>query len=283
LTATSPRLERALDDFLFAPTNSRQVGRFRLLFAAMLAWAFWYRPGMEPRTPWPDHAIVEWSFANIFLTPAYAVAVLLVIALFAAGIQARPTGLLLVAMLLPLAFLDRGQQSRQVLLVALIAFSFLRSDAALSLRSRRGAFAATAGPAWPIRLMQLQLSMIYLVNAMAKSTGAYLGGDVLIGMARMRSNIHVDLSDGYLTLGPLAIPVPLAAMASVATEYFLAVAFWIPGLRLVATVVGIAFHGFLTWMMSIFMLDWVTIFLYLVFLMPLIGAPGQEPDAPARR
>ena len=274
LLATEPAGASRVARFLFAPTDARVVGVLRILLAAMLAWAFWSL-GLRLNWPWRPVPGMEALYARVFLTPWYAALVLGMLALFGVGVRPRVTGLILVVMLLPLAFLSRGQQSRQVLLFALLAFSMLRSDGQLSLRAwRSGITSPTAGPMWPIRLMQLQLSLVYFVNAVAKSTPAYASGEVLVGMARMRPNIHVDLADGYLRLGAIALPVGLAAVSSIVIEYFLALGFWIPRLRYLTAAVGVGFHLLLMWMMTIFMLDIASMFLYLVFLLPL-AAPQR--------
>jgi hypothetical protein len=121
---------------------------------------------------------------------------------------------------------------------------------------------------WPICLIQLQLSVVYGINALMKTTPAYLSGEVLIGMSQMLPNFLVDLSDSYLHVGPLAIPVALAAVASAATEYFLALGFWFPCLRVATAVVGVLFHLILKMIVRIGLLDWASMFLYLAFLLP---------------
>lgn len=85
----------------------------------------------------------------------------------------------------------------------------------------------------------------------------------------MRPNFHIHLTEGYLHMGPLAIPVALAAVCSVVIEYFLAIGFWVPQIRILVAAVGVGFHLLLMWMMDIFMLDIVSMFLYLAFLLPL--------------
>jgi hypothetical protein len=272
----------AVQRWLFAPTDARMVALLRILLAGILAWAFW-SSGLELNWPWPRFRGLEGMYERVFLTRGYAMSVLALLALFAAGVRPRVTGLMLVAMLLPLAFLSRGQQSRQVLIFALLAFVMLRSDAAMSVRTWiGGATHSSAGPMWPIRLMQVQLSLVYLVNAIAKSSPAYLSGEVLVGMARMRPNIAVDLSDGYLHLGPIMMPVALAAVGSAIVEYYLAIGFWIPRLRFVTAAVGVGFHLLLMWMMDIFMLDIACMFLYLVFLLPLVCRTGATSGLSSR-
>lgn len=258
------RIER----FLFSPTDARTAAVFRVALAAMLAWAFW---SVGARAGFPVIRVggATQLYDQVFVTRWYALLTLAVAGLFGAGVRPRLTGLLLFALLLPLASLTRGQQSRQVLLFVLLAFSVLRSDARRSARTLLGGEPlASAGPIWPVRLIQIQLSLVYLINAIAKTTPQYLSGDVLIGMAQMRPNFLVDLSDGYQHVGPIAVPVAAAAVASVVIEYALAIGFWFPRLRWPTAVLGVAFHLGLQQIVSIFMLDYASMFLYLAFLLP---------------
>lgn len=279
---SSRALERA-DAFFFAPADGRSAAMLRIALAAMLAFAFWSAGGLlRPMPPLSKLPAAPWLFEHVFLTQGYAMLALGLIALFGAGCRPRASGLLLVVMLAPLTSLSRGQQSRQVLLLALLAFSMLRSDAQWSLRTWLGGTPrASAGPMWPIRLMQAQLTIVYAINALAKSTPQYLGGDLLVGMSRMRPNFLVNLSDGYLHVGALAVPAAWAAIASVVVEAFLAFAFWFPRLRWPAAVIGVVFHLGLQQIVKIFMLDYASMFLYMPFLLswrtrvPEEGSDGQ--------
>lgn len=260
---SSGRIER----FLFAPADARSAAVLRMLLAAMIAYGFW-SVGMTALSPLGEIAGAAQWYRDLFLTPGYSIAIVALALLFGVGLAPRMTGLVLVVLLIPLASLSRGQQSRQVMLFALLAFSMMRSDARWSLRTAFGGAALPdAGPIWPVRLMQIQLSILYGINVLAKTTPDYLRGDVLVGLSRMRPNFLVDLSDGALHIGPLAVPVALAATASVLVEAFLAIAFWFRRTRWLAAIVGLAFHLALQQIVRIFMLDLVSLFLYLPFLL----------------
>jgi hypothetical protein len=145
----------------------------------------------------------------------------------------------------------------------------VRSDAQHSLRTWLGGSPAlSAGPIWPIRLIQLQLSALYAVNALAKTTPAYLSGDVLVGMSLMLPNMRLDLSDRFQEIGPLALPVWLLASASTVAEWMLALGFWFPRLQVGVALLGVAFHLSARFVITIFALDLASVFLYLAFLLP---------------
>ena len=269
---THPARASPLDGILFTEIDARVAAVFRILLAVMVALAFESR-GMHVSPRLADSPLVVASYADLWLTRWYGLLVLATCVWFAAGWRSRVAGFVLLVMLVPLMNLSRGQQSRQVLWLALAAYSFVRSDAGWSVRAWFGGATATgAGPIWPVRLIQIQLCAIYAVNTIVKIHPAYLSGDVLMAMSMMRSNFNVDMTDGIVEMGPLHLPVMLAAIGTVATEGFLAIAFWFRRLRWLAAVVGLGFHGFLMIVIDIWMLDWVTMFLYLAFLLPWCGS-----------
>ena len=96
------------------------------------------------------------------------------------------------------------------------------------------------------------------------------------------ANFRVDLSSGALQMGMLAVPVASLGTAGALMEYFLATAFWVRRLRWLVAISGILFHFVLTRIVSIFMLDYAAIFLYLAFLLPLIKPASSAPDRNSR-
>lgn len=273
-----------LDRFLFTPVNPRIAALFRVCLAVMIGFAFWPR-GVRLAVPWSQVPGLSAFYQQVFLRRRYWWFTLGVLALYGAGWFPRILGFSLVVLLLPLSLVRPGPQSRQVLLFSLLSFSFLRSDASLIRRENRE---DSPGPMWPVRLIQLQLSVIYGVNALAKSTSEYLSGKALVEMSRELPNFLVDLSDGYFHLGRIGIPVYLAAVASVAVEYFLALGFWSRRLRIITAVTGVLFHLVLMQIVQIFILDMVSMFLYLAFLLPFArpiesGQVGAQPGGAASR
>jgi hypothetical protein len=257
----SPRAER----WLFAPADPQSAALLRIAFAAFVPWCF-AMEGLRLTLPAAARAL-EPLYPALFLTRGWWAAILAACALLALGVRPRASAAALFALCLPLAFVLQGEKSRHVLLVALAAFAFVKSDARLA-PFARGPRRAHAGPLWPIRLIQLDLCVLYGVNALAKAHPAYLRGDVLTGFSITRRNILVDLSDGFLHLGPLALPVWLLAAGTVATEAWLAVGWWLPRMRWPTAALGIAFHTGLRWVVAIHMLGATSVFLYLAFLLP---------------
>lgn len=265
-----------LDRFLFAPADPRAAALFRVALAAMIVFAFWPR-GAGLAGPLRRYAGLSALYEQVFLTGFYWWLLLAALALYAAGRFTRTLGFALVLLLLPLDFLRHGRPSRQVLLFVLLSFSFLRGTRA----GRASGDEQPAGPMWPVRLIQLQLSALYGFNALAKSTPEYLSGDALAAMSQTLPNFLVSMAGGRLHLGPLDLPLWPAAVLSTLVEYFLAVGFWLPRFRIAAAVAGVSFHLLLTQIVRIFLLDWVAMFLYLAFLLPF-DRPAKAPGGDAK-
>lgn len=251
--------------FLFAPANPKCVALFRVLLAMLLAFAFWPR-GLQPASSVVESPLLAELYGHLFLTAPYRLAMFAGIFLFALGWRPRMIGLVLVCLLLPHDFLTRGQQSRQVLLFTL-ALASLPPATPLWRWRELSAGALPAGPIWPLRLIQVQLTLLYGINAWVKSSPEFLNGEVLMALST-QPNFLVDLTSGYLAVGSARVPVWLLAVGTVVIEYWLAIGFWIPRYRWPTAVLGVAFHMTLKFVLRIFMLDYVSMLLYLAFLLP---------------
>ncbi len=274
------RWQDRLDRFLFVPIDGSAAAWFRIAFAIVVPYLFWSGGLPAPAAP----LSIQQLFDDVFLHRGYWSLVLTLCVILAFGWRSRAVGATLAVVLLPLAFVPGSTRSRQVVLVALVAFCFLRSDAVRWPRFSRGRRedVPSAGPAWPIRLIQFQLTLLYGVNAIAKASPAYLSGDVLTGMALALPNFKADVRSGMIELGLIAVPVMAAGIASAMSEGFLAVGFWLGRWKWLAALFGIAFHLSLRFMIDIYKLDVATIFLYLAFLLPLIRPSTKHSDAHER-
>jgi len=253
-------LIESANSFLFALVNMRYVRIFSVLTAFMLVLDFY------PIEPYDQFHNFSWlaPWQGLAITPAYRGILLLLIICFTIGWRGRVTGLSLAALLFPLIFVAYTPTSRQVLVIVLICLALLH-----------GGISSAPLPIWPLRLIQLQLSIVYGVNALAKASPPYLNGDILIAMSMTLHNFLTNLSDGFYHIGPWALPAALAAQASVVIEGALAVGFWFPSLRLLTAVIGILFHFQLKTIVRIGMLDWTCMFLYLTFLLPFTKPRGE--------
>ncbi|MBC8008698.1 MAG: hypothetical protein H7067_01215 [Burkholderiales bacterium] len=257
-----------LAGWLFDPADSRAGTWLRTILGGLLVYAYWPL-GRSHRYEGAlgDGPVWEALYADVFLTPGYRWLMLAGIVVFALGWRTRRVGLVLAVLLLPYCFLQSGQQSRQLWVVCVTCVSLLPS------RSLFGGHtdAEPSGPVWPLRLLQLQLTAVYTVNALYKSTPAFLSGDVLAALS-VRPNFLINMSDGYLHACGLAVPAWWLAVATVAVEYWLAVGLWWRRTLMFTVVLGVVFHVGLKFVMRIHMLDISTMFLYLSFLAPVAAA-----------
>jgi len=256
-----------LRKFLFAPLDPYYTTILRVILSVAVLVVFWNIsiPLIFIRNS-PSLSVL---YTNVFFTLPYSIAGVIALILFCVWVRPRIAGLLLSALLLPLVFAEGYEKSRQVITFSILAFSLIPSCSQYNLIGFKDNYGKIPAPVWPVRLIQIQLSLLYLVNAAAKTTPGYLSGEVLQGLSIMMPNFLIDMSSGYFHLGPFQIPVYIAAISSVLIEYALAVGFWFRSTRIPTAVLGLVFHVSLMYFVAIGKLDWASLFLYPVFLLPL--------------
>lgn len=255
--------------FLFRPVNARSVALLRISLGVAIP-IFFFSEGLK-LTTFNNISELVWLYDNLILAKLYFCFILLLSFILIAGWKPRLTSFVLFIILIPLVFLSRGNQSRQIILFVLISFSFIRCETVFSLLNYKssGHSNQNEAPIWPVRLMQIQLSLVYFVNALAKSTSSYLSGDVLTAMSIANPKFLVDLSSGYFNLAGINIPVMVLSILTVVVEYYLSLGFWIRRILVITIIVGIGFHMILKFIIDIHMLDYASMFLYLTFILPL--------------
>jgi len=256
-----------LKTFFFAPLDPYYTTILRVILSVAVVVVFW-----DTSTPLSYVRLTPWLnnlYNGLFFSKPYILAVLCLLILFYIGIRPRTSGLLLTLMLIPLVFVEGYHKSRQVMCLSIFAFSLLPSCSQFSLIKHNNVGIISLSPIWPIRLIQIQLSLLYLVNAVSKTSESYLSGEVLKGISIMMPNFLVDLSSGYVELGPFRITAFAAAAATVLIEYALAIGFWFRKTRVPIAILGVVFHLSLSHFVTIGKLDWASLFLYPAFLLPM--------------
>jgi hypothetical protein len=260
--------------FLFQRVDAVTLTWFRVLLSLILAYALWPRdlPLGTWLHGWP---VLTQVYQGVVLSMPYRLCIYGALVWFAVGWYPRLAGLVLLVLVLPHVFLAKGRISRHMLVAALLFAGLLRTIPVWRLRDLKN---FDSGPIWPIRLIQCQLTLLYAVNALSKSTPEYLNGDVLIALSAVRPNFVADLTSGYMSFGFFSVPVWVLAVTTVTIEYWLAVGWWIPRCRRLTAVVGVGFHLFLkAFVIRIFMLDFAAMFLYLAFLLPFQASERAKP------
>ncbi len=157
--------------------------------------------------------------------------------LFAVGWRVRYSGILLTLVMATALLSDQRAYSNHLyLLTLLIALLTLADSGAMwSVDAWRSGSRATV-PGWPILLIKLQVSIVYLFAGLTKIHPAWLSGAVLAAYLP-------ETTRDLLPLAWQSVIIQSLAWLSIGVELFLAVALWLPRLRWLALVVGIGLHA----------------------------------------
>lgn len=255
----SERLTAWLDREVNGSHRVAAVARLRLLVGALAslraieAWRL-MRPMADDnwlRTPWAD-----WLPEPT--TPLLAVGIgswLAAGLLFAAGVRPRWSGAVLLLAIVGVTALDQQAYGNHVYLLAiLVTLVTLASDDA-------------AAPAWPLLLVKVQVSVVYVFAALTKLNDAWLSGGLL---RRYVGSGLVDLPDSVTSGGG---PAALA----IAIELAIAFGLWFGQTRRAAVVLGVGFHLAIALTIGPF-LQLVVFSGLMVATYPLFGErPGAAP------
>jgi len=158
---------------------------------------------------------------------------------------------------------------------------FARSDGCLSLpravRRRRRPAADDASrmsaaapclervPAWPQRILQLQLCVLYLVAGIWKLTGPTWRDGTAVGMVLQLGEFQrFPIPDFFLT-PPMS---QVLSYATLAFELGFPLLIWVPRLRMPLLLAGLVFHAGLDWVMNVQLFQWLITSYYLLWLEP---------------
>ena len=227
--------------------NAQQLAAARILIGVDAALAALEVSRMLPRLLTPIMVKVPFSplvpvlpssalrlFITLWLAAALA---------FALGMKTRVAGGVLVLVTGYTLVMDQQTYSNHLYLLFLVVLLLTISDsgAAWSLDSRRATRESQHATrrdvaAWPIVLLKIQVTIVYIFSAAAKITPRYLAGEILMRSLKQ---------EGWLTV-PVSWRTPatvsLLAVTSIVVELFIAFGLWSPRLRLSAIIAGTGFH-----------------------------------------
>jgi vitamin K-dependent gamma-carboxylase-like protein len=222
-------------------TGARLLAATRIIIAtnaalaALEAWRMLSRvlkPGIVeiPFLPWLPRFP---SSALPYFIAAWLVAALLL----ALGWRTRIAGAALTLIAGYTLFLDQQTYSNHLYLLFLILFLLMLSDsgAALSLDARRQGTRSDVA-AWPVLLLKIEATIVYVFSALAKITPAYLSGEVLTRSLKREGWLAVPAT----WLSPATMSV--LATTSIVAELFIGVGLWSRRLRRFAILAGAGFH-----------------------------------------
>jgi Vitamin K-dependent gamma-carboxylase len=186
------------------------------------------------RLSWPT---VTWlPEPTTALVGALGAAWLVAALALAAGIAGRLAAGALAAVGVLVLTLDEQLYSNHLVLMTAMAglLSLARPSAAWSVDARLRRHRPEPIPYWPIFLLQVQVSTVYLFAALSKLNPSYLSGEVLAKEMRpFRGGSFDAVGDPFV----LAV-----AVGALALEAFLAVGLWHTRLQRVAVPLGIVMH-----------------------------------------
>ena len=206
---------------------------------------------------------------------------------FLIGWRTRSAGVLLTLVFAAQLVLDQQTYSNHLYLLALVIgwLTVADSGAALSVDARRRPRAAV--PAWPVFLLQAQVSLVYAFAALSKLTPDYLSGLALAPFVPLKAWVAL------IGLPAVATIVLLMSWAGILLEAMLAIYLWSPRHRVAAALLGVILHIGMVAAIHRMRLE-LTVFalvmwgLYPLFLGPAILPPlerlqaGEPEPGPAR-
>jgi hypothetical protein len=232
-------LIHALHRVIHARTTGRPLAVARVLigvncvFTAIEAWRMFLKvlPPLIVKVPYA----IPLPALPLGALPVFIAIWLVAALLFAAGFLTRIAGVTLALATGYTLLLDQQMYSNHLYLLFVLVALLTIADpgAAWSIDAwRRGAERDVAR--WPIVLLQLQITIVYVFSAFAKITPRYLDGEIL-----MRS-----LKDGAVP-SSMRTPALLSglAIASIVVELFIAIGLWSRRTRLLAILGGAGFHA----------------------------------------
>jgi hypothetical protein len=273
---------QAWQSFWFQPQPMYTLGVVRMAFGALaVLWALWLLPmrdglmdanGVTPAQPstadtWGLFAV--WN-TNAAMLIGIAVLVLAALALLV-GWHSRLAAVVVFVLIMsferrtPLAFNSGDALVRiEALLLAISP-----CGAALSLDQRRatGSFwSAQTRPNWPIRLLQVQLSIIYIAAAQVKLSGEpWLHGTAVSYVLRLEDMQRVIAPESFATN---ALAMNALTWGTVAIELAVGILVWFPRFRPWVLAAGVLMHVLIDVYVQVGIFSYAMLVMYLAWLSP---------------
>lgn len=133
--------------------------------------------------------------------------------------------------------------------------------------------AAELVPAWPQRILQIQLCILYLVAGIWKATGPTWRNGTAVGLVLQLGEFQrFPIPEGLMT----PVMSKVMTFGTLAFELGFPVLVWIPALRLPVLLAGLAFHAGLDWVMNVQLFQWLITAYYLLWLNPVSSSRGAS-------
>lgn len=290
---------KAWQSFWFQPKEMYALGVVRIAFGALaVLWGLWLLPmrnglldahgvmRVQPSIPHVWGIFEIWN-SNEAIMIGVVVLVLSAIALMV-GWHSRLAAV--VVFILIMSFERRATYAFNGgdFLVRIEAFFLTISPcgAALSLDQRRrtGSFwTAQTRPNWPIRLLQVQMSLIYLASARAKLSGeTWTNGTAVSYALRIEDMQRVPLPQWFVTN---AVAMNVMTWGALAIELAVGILVWFPRFRPWVLAAGALLHVMIEVHIQIGIFGYAMLVMYLAWLSPetVKHLPDKVRHAPRRR
>jgi uncharacterized membrane protein YphA (DoxX/SURF4 family) len=292
-------LNRALEDLVARRADLRAMALMRVLFGAIVIRHLWPDVTSDV-TPVERFHVPWWSWLPVPSPGQYHALVWLGVAAGAAmvlGVAARAATVTATAVVLYLQLVDMTSfaHNRGFLIWILVGLSLLPTGGAFTVvnplrRWARPRFPSLVppgegrppfGPVWPVFLLQVVTSSVYLTSGGTKLLDAdWRSGLVLHD--RMIRHEHLIPVDGWLydVLVSRAFHHLLSPVAIV-TELFIGLGLWFDRTRRWAVAVAIVFHAAIEITASVQTFSYSAIAVLLIWTVPTVGRRAGDLTGPA--
>ena len=295
--------------FFHDPLDTRMFGPIRIAYAVLLLIVFlvlgpdlelWFsESGVMPLSA--SKAIIDpdtWTLfqwlpaTNNFLRACYVVVIVQIVAL-GCGVLSRFQAACIFIWLISFHHRNHILFDGEDVLFRIFAFYFIFSPIGRTLSfdawwARRRRRPLPRDCPWPMRLIQLQVSVVYLSTGLQKAMSeAWLGGDAMYYVARLD-----DLFGRFPVPAVLFESLPLIHLISwsvLAFELIAPITLWFQKTRRPTLVCCVAFHLMTDYTMNLFLFQWIMVVGLLAFverddwdaLKRLV--PGRRPFGTVRK
>jgi putative effector of murein hydrolase LrgA (UPF0299 family) len=279
------RAADAWNRFWFQPVETSTFVLFRLAFGLLAVgytislapalFAFYSDDGILPAQP-NYSGTLAWGLLGWFPSDA---AVLLFYFLLLIGAMALLVGLQtrIAALVLFVCLISFGRRNPWVLnsgdlLVQVLAFYMLFMPAGLAvsvdrwLRDQRGLWDFPARPIWPLRLVQVQVSILYVAAVWAKVRGVTWNDGTAVSYAFRIEDIARFPVPGFVT--DSLVLVNLLTFGTLAVELSIGILVWNRVLRPWVLLLGVGLHLGIDYAVRVGFFSYAVLVAYLAFVPP---------------
>lgn len=273
---------RAWQSFWFEPRQMYTLGLVRIAFGALvIVWTLWLLPirdamlgpggvtAEQPSIPQTWGLFAMWNTDAAILA---GIIVLLVAAIaLLVGWHSRIAAVIVFVLILSLERRNPWMFNSGDALMRIEALLLALSPcgAALSLDQRRRGepfWSAQIRPNWPIRLLQVQFSIVYLAAVQMKLAGQpWLNGTAVSYVLRIEDMKRIPLPQWLVTNG---IAMNVATWGVIVIELALAILVWFPRWRPWVLIAGIVMHLTIDLTIAIGVFSYAMFVLYVAWLSP---------------